>query len=66
MIEIKRIAAACSNVGIATVVRVDPLIADHEHLYYANLRAGQDERYNASLQAARDLYLSRLEENSVI
>ena len=60
MIEIKRVAAACSNVGAATLVRVNPVIADHEHSYFESLHAGQDQNYNQSFQNARDAYLSRL------
>ena len=60
MIDMKRIAANCSNVGVATVVRVRPALADHEHLYYEQLRSGEDKDYNAVFNAAHDLYFAEL------
>ena len=60
MIDMKRIAATCSNVGVATVVRVRPALADHEHLYYENMRSGGDKDYNALFDAAHDLYFREL------
>ena len=60
MIDIKRIAATCSNVGVATVVRVRPALADHEHLYYEQMRSGEDKEYNAVFDAAHDLYFTQL------
>ena len=60
MIDMKRIAATCSNVGVATVVRVRPALADHEHLYYENLRSGEDKDYNEIFTAAHDLYFAEL------
>ena len=60
MIDMKRIAANCSNVGVATVVRVRPALADHEHLYYEQMRSGEDKDYNAIFNAAHDLYFAEL------
>lgn len=62
LIAIGRIAGACSNVGVATVVRVHPELAGQEHLYYEDLRAGGDETYDAAFQAARGRYLARIGE----
>ena len=62
MIELRRISGICSNVGIATVVRVNPALADHEHLYYESLRAGENEEYNAAFRAAHERYFTRLEQ----
>ena len=61
MVELRRIADVCSNVGVATVVRVNPELADHEHLYYASLHSGGDAAFNREYDAAREAYFARLE-----
>ena len=60
MVELKRIADVCSNVGVATVVRVRPELADHEHDYYAELHSGGDENLNREYEQAHERYFSRL------
>ncbi|MBQ9268021.1 MAG: Na/Pi cotransporter family protein [Oscillospiraceae bacterium] len=60
MVEFKRIAAVCSNVGVATVVRANPELADHEHLYYESLRSGGNETYNSAFELAHDRFFSQL------
>ncbi len=60
LVEIRRIAAVCSNVGVATVVRVNPELADHEHLYFESLHDSRDEEFNAAYEAAHSRYFSRL------
>ena len=60
LMECKRIANACSNVGIATMVRAKPELADHEHLYYEEMRAGKDEAYNEAYNKARKHYFSMM------
>ena len=60
-VEFRRIAAVCSNVGVATVVRIHPELADHEHLYFESLHNGGElERYisrrRRKLRQQRDLY----------
>ena len=61
-VEFRRIAAVCSNVGVATVVRIHPELADHEHLYFESLHNGGDAAFNAAYEAAHARYFSRLEE----
>ena len=61
MVEFRRIGAVCSNVGIATLVRVYPELADHEHLYFDKLHAGGDEAFDAAYQRARDRYFALLD-----
>ena len=61
MVECKRITDVCSNVGAATVVRVRPDLADHEHLYYESLRTGGNTAFNRSFDAAHELYFGKLE-----
>ena len=60
MIEFRRIADVCSNVGIATIVRVYPELADHEHNYFDRLHAGGDETFDAAYDRARERYFSLL------
>ena len=60
MVEFRRIGAVCSNVGIATLVRVYPELADHEHLYFDKLHAGGDEAFDAAYERARRRYFALL------
>lgn len=60
MVEFKRIGDVCSNVGVATVVRVHPELADHEHLYYERLHSGGDKAFNAAYEREYDRYFGML------
>ena len=62
-VEFRRIAAVCSNVGVATVVRIHPELADHEHLYFESLHTGSDAAFNAAYEEAHSRYFRRLEES---
>ena len=62
-VEFRRIAAVCSNVGVATMVRVHPELADHEHLYFESLHNGHDTEFNAAYEAAHASYFKRLQES---
>ena len=64
MVEFRRIADVCSNVGVATVVRVTPELADHEHLYYERLHEGDDEEFNAAYERAYNRFFSMLKRDS--
>ncbi len=55
-----RISDPCSNVGIATIVRVHPERAQLAHSYISSLHQGDDEKYNAEYQKAHELYFSQL------
>lgn len=61
MVDFRRIGAVCSNVGVATMVRVHPELADHEHLYYERLHEGDDKAFNAAYDQARQRYFSLLQ-----
>ncbi len=61
MVEFRRIGDVCSNVGIATMVRVHPELADHEHLYVERLHAGGDETFDTAYKRAYRQYFSLLE-----
>ena len=60
MVEFQRIGSVCSNVGVATVVRVHPELADHEHLYFERLHGGSDEDFNAAYDQAYQHFFSML------
>ena len=60
LVECKRIAEASSNVGIATIVRVRPDLADHEHLYFEQLHSGSSMTFNESFDAMHKLYFDKL------
>ena len=61
-VEFRRIAAVCSNVGVATVVRIHPELTDHEHLYFESLHNGSDEEFNRAYEDAYARYFRLLEE----
>ena len=61
MVECKRITAVCSNIGIATMVRVRPELADHEHLYYENLSRSGDKDFDKTFSKAHDFFFGQLE-----
>ncbi len=60
LVEFHRIGDACSNVGVATMVRVNPELADHEHLYFEQLRSGDDKAFNEAYNQARRHYFALL------
>jgi phosphate:Na+ symporter len=60
LMEFRRIASGCSNVGVATMVRVNPELAEHEHLYYERLHQGGDETFNAAYERAHSRFFSLL------
>ncbi len=60
LIEFQRIGDVCSNVGIATIVRVHPELADHEHLYFDRLHEGGDEEFDAAYERTHQRYFSLL------
>ena len=62
-VEFRRIAAVCSNVGVATVVRIHPELADHEHLYFESLHNGTDAAFNAAYELAHARFFRQLEES---
>ena len=60
MVEMKRIASVCSNVGVATVVRVRPELADHEHLYFESLHDGGNKEFDAEYRRVYNELFPRL------
>ncbi len=45
---------------MATLVRVYPELADHEHLYFERLRAGDDKAFNEAYNQTRRRYFALL------
>ncbi len=60
MVECKRIADVCSNIGIATVVRIHPELADHEHLYFEHLQTRGDHAFTKAFEKAHAYYFAKL------
>ena len=60
LIEFQRIGDVCSNIGIATIIRVHPELADHEHVYFDRLHAGGDETFDAACERDRQRYFALL------
>ncbi len=64
LVEFHRIGDVCSNVGIATLVRVYPELADHEHLHFEQMHAGGDETYDAMYRRVSQRYFSLLNQQT--
>ena len=60
--NLKRVSDACSNVGVAVMVRVRPELAEQEHNYYSYLHSGRDEKFNQLYEAAYTEFYGRLKE----
>ncbi|SCW61247.1 phosphate:Na+ symporter [Ruminococcaceae bacterium YRB3002] len=61
LMECKRITDACSNVGVAIMVRIRPELADHEHMYFEGLQKGSNKEYNKAFNKAHKYYFDKLE-----
>lgn len=59
--DIERISDVCSNVGVATVARVEPEFADKVHDYISALHQGNDELFNKEYQTAHERYFSMID-----
>lgn len=55
-----RVSDTCSNVGIATIIRVNPEHESMAHTYVSSLHQGNDKQYNEEYQRAHDLYFTQL------
>ena len=58
--EIERISDVCSNIGISTLTRMHPDLANRTHEYASALHRGNDEKFNAEYHAAHDEFFARL------
>lgn len=59
--DIERISDICSNVGVATVARVYPELAEQAHDYITSLHQGGDEAFNREYKAAHEEYFAKLD-----
>lgn len=58
--DIERISDICSNVGVATIARMQPELKHEIHDYVSRLHAGKDEDFNREYHAAHDHYFALL------
>ena len=59
--DIERISDICSNIGVSTIARIHPELAEQEHSYISLLHQGRDENFNRIYGEAHALYFGRLE-----
>ena len=59
MSDMKRIADVSTNIGEATLVRVNPELAENEHVYFTSLRSGKDKKFNEEFNEAHEKYTER-------
>ncbi|MBR2766425.1 MAG: Na/Pi cotransporter family protein [Blautia sp.] len=59
--EIERIADVCSNIGKATVIRINPELAEQEHDYFSALHSGRNEKFNRQYELAKKEYTGKLQ-----
>ncbi|MBQ8095250.1 MAG: Na/Pi cotransporter family protein [Clostridia bacterium] len=60
MVEYKRIAAVCSNIGIAILVRVNPELGTREHLFFETLGKSGDATYDSVYKQTYNTYFDKL------
>lgn len=60
--EIERISDICSNVGMATLARMQPEMKHQVHEYVSMLHSGRDAAFNREYQEAHDWYFGLLKE----
>ncbi|MCR4683982.1 MAG: Na/Pi cotransporter family protein [Lachnospiraceae bacterium] len=58
--NLERIADTCSNIGVATIVRVHPEKTDIAHTYISSMHQGNDSTFNREYQRAHELYFTQL------
>lgn len=58
--DVERISDVCSNVGVATIARVQPELKHQVHDYVSMLHAGDDEEFNREYKEAHDRYFRLL------
>ena len=58
--DVERISDICSNIGIATITRVYPELANRAHEYSTSLHHGDNDRFNAEYADAHEEFFGRL------
>ncbi len=59
--DVERISDLCSNIALATLIRVNPELADHTHEYATYLHSGQNAKFNNEYDQAHHEYFDKLE-----
>lgn len=59
--DIERISDVCSNVGVATVARVHPELAEQAHDYISSLHQGSDTEFTRRYREAHEIVFSKLD-----
>ena len=59
--NVERISDTCSNIGVSTITRVMPEIAEKAHNYTSQLHQGIDENFNREYHAAHDEFFAMLD-----
>lgn len=60
MSNLERVSDICSNVGIATIARANPDVANFSHNYISELHQGKNERFNTEYKEAYEIYFNRI------
>lgn len=60
--DIERISDVCSNVGVATVARVHPELAEQAHDYISSLHQGDNDDFNREYHEEHERYFEKLEQ----
>ena len=58
--DVERISDICSNVGVSTVMRINPKEAANTHEYISYLHSGRDEDFNRRYDQVHDEYFGLL------
>jgi len=58
--EIERISDVCSNIGISTIARVYPDLANRTHEYSSSLHRGSDAKFNEEYHTAHEEFFGIL------
>ncbi len=61
--DMERISDICSNIGLATVTRVNPELANKTHDYTYFLHSGRDQEFNKEYEETRKEYFDKLKIN---
>ena len=59
---LKRVSSLCSNIGEATVIRVNPELADQEHDYFHDLHKDKAGAFQEVYNKAYAIYFSQIKE----
>ena len=60
--DVERISDVCSNIGVATIVRVKPELKHQSHDYISMLHSGGSEEFNREYRKAHEKYFTMMNE----